>query len=61
MNIHPITTKAPACFGVCCPDHGKCARYAAVNGAPASLPRIGFCETGEDGARVLFLAIEGAV
>ena len=35
---------APACFGVCCDKHHKCARYAAVNGAPMAMRFIGTCD-----------------
>lgn len=32
MNILPITPENPVCFGVCCPIHGTCQRYADVDG-----------------------------
>ncbi len=53
MTLHPITPAQPACFGVCCPVHGRCTRYAAVDGAPASLPIIATCE--RDAERPLFI------
>lgn len=43
MNIAAITPKNPACFGVCCSVHDRCARYAMVNKAPASTQFIGMC------------------
>ena len=30
MNVIPISESAPACYGICCPTHGLCARYDAV-------------------------------
>lgn len=33
MTIVPITPERPACYGVCCNLHGRCARYAAVEAA----------------------------
>ena len=32
MTIIPITPTTPACYGMCCPLHPDCQRYAAVNG-----------------------------
>lgn len=58
MNIQPITKSAPACFGVLCERHAQCSRYHAVNGAPASLPRIGHCEPDEHSPRPLFVPIK---
>lgn len=54
MTIHPITPETPACYGLMCPLHPECARYAAVEGSPAVT--IGTCE--EQGERPLFVQIE---
>lgn len=43
MNVQPITDTSPVCFGVCCPKHGTCERYARVDGAAAHELRIDFC------------------
>lgn len=58
MNIQLITPDSPGCFGVLCEDHGQCARYQAVDGAPAHLPRIGTCDDHGDGQRPLFIKIK---
>lgn len=58
MNIQPITKSTPACLGVMCEKHGQCARYFAIEGAPASLPRIGHCEPDEHSPRPLFVPIK---
>jgi hypothetical protein len=34
----------PACFGVMCPRHKDCQRYAAVENAPHTQQRIGTCD-----------------
>lgn len=43
MTITPITATTPACFGVCCPRHAECARYAAAEGPNAVSP-IATCD-----------------
>lgn len=55
MTITPKTETIPACYGVCCPDHGECKRYAAVE---STLPghTIGTCDDGQ-GGRPLFVPI----
>ncbi len=58
MNITPITETTPACFGVACEKHGQCARYIAIDGAPAHQQRIGHCTPTEHSARPLFIAIK---
>ena len=35
-----------ACFGVGCPQHSRCARYAAVDSSQASTKTIGTCFDG---------------
>ena len=40
-----LATIAPLCFGVGCPKHQKCTRYANVNLAPSHLARMGTCRT----------------
>jgi hypothetical protein len=57
MNITPITATTPACFGVCCPQHGQCARYAAAEGPQAVNP-IATCDDNGDGSRPLFLQMQ---
>lgn len=44
MNVQPVTTQTPVCFGVACNQHGRCQRYVAVDG---SLPgqAIATCES----------------
>lgn len=44
-----------ACFGVLCPNHGRCARYAAVVGSQADAQTMATCIRGE--AFPLFLEI----
>jgi len=34
----------PACYGVCCGRHGRCARYEAVEGSPVDA--IAYCGKG---------------
>lgn len=58
MNIQPITPTTPNCFGVLCQSHGQCARYRAIDGAPAHIPRIGTCDLNGTGERPLFVAVE---
>jgi hypothetical protein len=53
MSITPITASAPACYGVCCPQHGHCARYAAVDGMTGA-HAIATCDDEGTGARPLF-------
>lgn len=60
MTLIPISTTnpaAPACFGMCCPRHGQCARYAAAEG-PAGQHAIATCDDNGDGSRPLFLAAQ---
>ena len=56
MNVMPITDKTPACFGVVCPEHHRCSRYAMVESTPID-QTIATCSTGGDD-RPLFLAVE---
>jgi hypothetical protein len=46
-----------ACFGVACSQHGRCARYAAVDTSQASPTTIGTCV--KDGVYPLFVAMAG--
>jgi hypothetical protein len=46
---------APACFGVCCPRHAACARYAAADG-PAGQQGGAPCDDAGNGERPLFMA-----
>lgn len=57
MTIQPITETTPACFGVCCPVHGKCARYQAAEGAQGATA-IATCDDNGDGSRPLFRQAE---
>lgn len=51
--LRRVTATVPACFGVCCPQHARCTRYAAIDGLPADQQPIATCEDG-DGLRPLF-------
>jgi hypothetical protein len=55
IPIHPLT---PACFGVVCPSHGRCARYAAVTHSEANPATLLTCRKG--GSFPLFVAIASA-
>jgi hypothetical protein len=55
MNISPITEKTPACYGICCPMHGRCERYAAVESTSID-HTIATCDDGADG-RPLFVGL----
>lgn len=55
MLIDKTDATAPACFGVCCPQHASCARYAAADG-PAGQHAVATCDDDNTGARPLFLA-----
>lgn len=48
-NATPRNGPAPlrACFGVLCPNHGRCARYAAVAGSQADAETMATCLRGE--------------
>lgn len=50
------TPQEPACFGIVCPLHGRCARYEAVNLSQADPHTLGTCRTGQ--SYPLFLEIE---
>ena len=56
-RIDPKNPAAPACFGVCCPQHGHCARYAAVDGMTGP-HAIATCDDEGTGNRPLFVAIQ---
>lgn len=58
MTIVPITAERPACFGVCCDLHARCARYAAVERAAGDPNTIATCA--DRGDRPLFVEIEEA-
>jgi hypothetical protein len=53
---HPIQPAEPACFGVCCPSHGRCERYHAVEKRPCDEAVLETCIDGT-GAFPLFLPI----
>lgn len=55
MNILPITTTRPACYGIGCPRHGECTRYAAVE-LTTWEQTIGTCYDGA-GGRPLFVPV----
>lgn len=57
MTIKPITDTTPTCFGVCCPQHGQCARYAAAEGTLGADP-IATCDDNGTGERPLFLRLK---
>ena len=47
MITVPIAPPRPACFGVVCPSHSRCARYAAVGLSQADPYTIVTCFDGE--------------
>jgi hypothetical protein len=47
-----------ACFGVACPVHGQCARYAAVNRSQADPGTIATCQSGTTFPRFVKIDIE---
>lgn len=53
MTIQPITTTTPSCFGVMCPKHQDCARYAAIED-PKVTARQATCDHG-DGETPMFV------
>lgn len=55
MNIRPISERTP-CFGICCPQHQSCQRYAAVEGHD-ELAVLDTCDPG-DGTRPQFKPVE---
>ena len=55
MNITKITPTTPNCYGVCCPPHGRCDRYHAVDGAVDSPRTIATCLDMVTGERPLFI------
>ena len=56
MTITPITDANPACYGVMCPEHQQCERYAMVESTTWH-HTIGTCaDTGSAVDRPLFLA-----
>jgi hypothetical protein len=46
-DIRTVTATAPACFGVLCPFHRNCARYAAVALSQADPDTLLTCAEGE--------------
>ena len=50
-----------ACFGVACPVHGQCARYAAVNRSQADAGTIATCQVGTTFPRFVKIDDERAV
>ena len=49
-----------ACFGVACPVHGQCARYAAVNRSQADPGTIATCQSGTAFPRFVKIDMEKA-
>lgn len=45
-SLTPSLERPDACFGVACPVHGQCARYAAVNRSQADARTIATCQRG---------------
>jgi len=56
MNPPPPSGGIIPCFGVGCPIHEKCKRYALIELSSPWQSRLGFCGKGE-GERPLFLPI----
>jgi hypothetical protein len=56
--ITKITPTHPACYGVCCQLHARCARYAAVEGSVATTV-LDTCDPG-DGSRPQFVEVNGS-
>ena len=52
----PNALQEPACFGVVCPLHDRCVRYAAVSLSQADPDTLGTCRTGQ--SYPLFVEIE---
>lgn len=59
MTISRITPTTPVCMGVCCHQHASCNRYALVDGASDTTPRIATCQ--EDSEFPLFVQVRPAV
>lgn len=57
MTIIPVDDRVPACLGIMCELHHRCARYAAVEDGIEG-KRIGTCE--DEGARPLFVPVRVA-
>lgn len=55
MNVQRINDTTP-CFGVCCPQHAECRRYAAVENHD-SLSVLDTCDPG-DGTRPQFRPVQ---
>lgn len=56
MRHIPIKVALPNCYGVCCPCHGVCARYLAVEGADSD-DIIATCEVVGISERPLFVPV----
>jgi hypothetical protein len=56
MITVPIAMPEPACFGLVCPLHSRCARYAAVSLSQADPDTLVTCLEG--GSFPLFVALE---
>ena len=56
MVANLVSERIAACFGVACPVHGECARYAAVNFSQAEVRTIGTCLS--SGTYPLFIRID---
>jgi len=55
VSIVPITSTAPACYGIACRQHGQCARYHAVE-ATSPDHTIPLCDDGK-GGRPMFVEL----
>lgn len=53
--IKPISDTLPACYGVCCPNHAECPRYAAVETTSPD-HTIATCSDGKGGWPLLVQA-----
>ena len=51
----PVEASEQPCYGMCCPMHGRCARYHAVEGMASHHVAIISCAT-PDGQRPRFIA-----
>lgn len=54
--IQPITQANPSCFGVCCPHHLDCERYARIESEPLA-ERIATCDDRAEGEYPLLLVM----
>lgn len=55
--IRAISDEAPACYGICCPHHNTCMRYAAVETTSPD-HTIATCSDGKGGWPLVVVAAE---